>query len=39
MTMAFFSRVRYSGTNGASASWSSATDNVADAIETGDITR
>ena len=37
--MAFFSRVRYSGINEASASWSLATKNVADAIETGGITR
>jgi hypothetical protein len=37
--MGFFSRVRYGGMNAASASWSSATKNVADAIETGGITR
>jgi hypothetical protein len=36
--MGFFSRVRYGGMNAASASWSSATKNVADAIETGGIT-
>ena len=37
--MAFFSRVRYCGIKEASASWSLATENVADVIETGGITR
>ena len=38
LTMAFFSRVRYCRIREASASRSSATNNVADAIEAGGVT-